>query len=147
MDMSFFDELHAPIRLLLGDINSVAYGYSTNQLDKAIEVALLRDETYSEGTPAPNQGGRTITPDLADKYAKLLLAVKAALALLMPQTSTVRYTIRAFSVSRNYIEHLEYLRGLERELEDGESEGVLSETEWTQFNRGPQPLITQFGTG
>ena len=140
--MSFFDELHSPIRLLLGDINSAAYGYSTEQLDKAIEVALLRDETYSEGTPAPNKGGRTITPNLADKYAKLLLSVKAALALLMPQTVTVGYTIRAFSVRRDFIEHLEYLRGLERDLESGETAGVLSDTEWTQFNQGPEPLIS-----
>ena len=137
-----FSELYDPTRLLLGDTNAAAPGYTTAQLDLALGTVLLGDDTYSEGTPTPPATGRVIEPTVATKQDKLRLSAKSALALITPQTAVRSYRTRVLSVTRDWSSLIDALTTMVNELEDGSY--VVSEDEWDRFLAGPQDMISRF---
>lgn len=142
--MSNFSELYPTMRVLLGDLNEAMPGYSNPQLDMGISAALLQDDTYEEGSRNVSGGGRTITPTLADKKAKLLVSVRASICLLSPNRGPFSYGTRVLRVSRNLTDHLAYLEDIERST-DNNSLALDSQTEWDQFVRGVSNVTAKLG--
>jgi len=138
--VTLFNELYPTVRVFLGDLNAAAPGYSNSQLDMGIAAALLRDDTFSEGTQAPSGGGRTITPTVSAKDDLLRLSIRSAICLLSPNRGPFSYRTRVFSVSRNLREHMVYLEDLEQQVVEGEVT-IGSETEWDQFVRGVDNVL------
>lgn len=139
--MTYFSTLYPPTRTLLGDTATIP-GYSSDQLDLGISLALLQETAFAEG--AQDATGRTITPDLAVNNDKIRIAVRSAIALVQPQAGAFSYKTKVLSIQRdNGVNgQLGYLQGLLRDIIDG-GFVVASETEWDQFVRGPWAAITK----
>lgn len=137
--MSAFSELYPALRTLLGDIGTVSM-YSTAQLDMGISNGLLEDATYSEVAGA-------ISPDIASKTHKMILALRAALALVSPTRNLQRYTTKVLSVTRDTGEgsYAMWLEGKLAELVDGTLQ-IGSDSEWDVFLRGTADTIAELGS-
>lgn len=142
--MSNFSALYPVVRVFLGDTNESAPGYTNDQLDMGIKLALLKDEEFSEGTVA--SGVRTITPDVTDKEDQLRLSIRAAKGLLSPNRGPFSYRTKVFSVSRNLEAHMRFLDEEERKVVDGDTV-ILTDTEWDQYARGVDATLNKLSTG
>ncbi|OHB80540.1 MAG: hypothetical protein A2W31_06800 [Planctomycetes bacterium RBG_16_64_10] len=137
--MSAFSELYPALRTLLGDTGTVAM-YSTAQLDMGISNGLMEDATYNEVAGA-------ISPNIASKTDKMILALRAAIALVSPTRNLQRYTTKVLSVTRDTGEgsYAAWLEGKLSELVDGTLQ-IGSDSEWDVFLRGTADTIADFGS-
>lgn len=137
--MSAFSELYPTLRTLLGDTGTVSM-YSTAQLDMGISNGLLEDATYSEVAGA-------ISPNIASKTDKMILALRAALALVSPTRNLQRYTTKVLSVARDTGEgsYAAWLEGKLNDLVEGTFQ-LDSESEWDVFLRGTADAVATLGS-
>lgn len=138
--MSAFADLYPTIRTMLGDIGAVP-GYSNDQLDLGIRMALLDEEGFDE---SPSQA---IAPDITQKVDKRRIALKSAISLLSPSSGQMSYRTPVLSVSRENgrAGHLGYLEDCLRSLVDGDL-ALAGDDEWDALFNGPSRVSSRLGS-
>jgi hypothetical protein len=111
-----FAGLYPFVRVLLDDQDEDAPAYSNEMLDRAMRLALLREEDVEED-PAGS-----FSPALSTKIDVLRVSVRTALSMLSPAADGLSYRTPVVSVSRPSQRegHFRYLEGLLEVAVNGE---------------------------
>ena len=127
-------DLHASIRLLLGDTGTTAV-YTSDQLDLALSWAVKEDEVEGGSFTLADDA---ISPDVVNAKDFLRLCVRSALALVDPQSNPLYYKFAGVTVWRQngMFPLVQSLRDKLRKLVDASAEELVTLTEWNQYLSG-----------